>query len=113
MRKLVVSLGCLILSSTCLAQTANWVQLKPTNTPGPRVAHSMVYERAQNRSLLFGGYQAPVGETWTLDHLRMRWTKHSPSKNPGNRWDAPMSYDERGKSVQPSRGPLAFWNRRK
>ena len=55
MRNLALSLGCLILSSACLAQAPNWVQVKPTNSPPARWVHGSAYDFLRGRTIVFGG----------------------------------------------------------
>ena len=44
MRNLALSIGCLVLSSTCLAQTTNWVQVKTKSSPPARWGHGTAYD---------------------------------------------------------------------
>ncbi|MHC4853698.1 MAG: Kelch repeat-containing protein [Planctomycetota bacterium] len=113
MRNLALSLGCLILSSTCLAQAANWVQVQTKNSPGPRWAHANAHDFIRGRTIVFGGGNANIkgNDTWeydgkdwtqitpagnlndTWEYDGKTWTKMNPTNSPAARWGHGMAYD--------------------
>jgi len=95
MRNLALSLGCLILSSTCLAQTANWVQVNPTTSPPARWLHGTAYDFIRGRTVVFGGTPVVVGpkglaDTWEYDGKT--WTPIKPKNSPPGRTLTSMVY---------------------
>ena len=97
---LALSLGCLILSSTCLAQAMNWVQVKTKNAPSVRTNYAMAYDSARQRTVLFGGFvhRVPYGsDTWVYDGKN--WTKMNPTNSPKGRFGHRMVYDSRRRRI--------------
>ena len=75
-----------------------WTNLSPTGTmPSPRAGHSMAYDPATQRLIMFGGFDESGGrlnETWAYDPTANTWTKLSPSgKLPAGRDAHSMVYD--------------------
>jgi hypothetical protein len=63
--------------------------------PGPRTYHAMVYDAAQGRMVVFGGFYAntrPVG-VWQWDGFG--WEQSTPSFGPAARYRHAMVYDSR------------------
>ena len=92
-RSVLISLGCLVLTSTCRAQKIAWTQIKPTNSPSPRYLHAMAYDSARQRTVLFGGWTNTCfcKDTWEWDGRN--WTLIKPTNSPsGRHWHA-MAYD--------------------
>ncbi len=85
-----------------------WTKLTPENGPSERAAHTAVYDPNTNRMVVFGG-NARVGtddsttltrEVWVLENANgteennpPRWTRLSPSGDPGARELHTASYD--------------------
>ena len=69
MQHLSRSLACLLLSSTCFAQSTNWVQVTTTNNPGPRWAHGNAFDSVRGRTICFGGGSGTLkgDDTWQYD----------------------------------------------
>lgn len=68
--------------------------------PGGRAGASMVYERARQKMLLFGGRTRSAGQlgsknadTWQWDTATRTWTNVSPAVSPAARDDHAMAYD--------------------
>ena len=81
MNHLALSLGCLILSSTCLAQT--WIQIKPTTSPPPRRTHGTAYDFLRGRMVIFGGTTPSTtytNDTWEYDGKD--WVEIKPTTKP-------------------------------
>jgi hypothetical protein len=83
-----------------------WSQLTPATSASARVGHRMVYQRARDRVLLFGGlyYDAststyrPIGDTWEWDGTL--WALQAPVHSPSPRYDFQMAYDPlRGRAI--------------
>ena len=93
MRNLALSLGCLILSSTCLAQNLTWVQIK-TSGPSKRCCHAMAHDSKRQRTVLFGGYNGQVmSDTWEWDGRS--WTQLKPKTIPTARCCHELPWDMR------------------
>ena len=70
-----------------------WLQRFPSNNPGPRRDHSMVYDIARDRIVLFGGYgSGPLADTWLWDGNQ--WVQAAPAASPSARYAYGMAYDE-------------------
>jgi hypothetical protein len=77
---------------------ANTCSPSPTTRPGPRSDHSLGFDPARNRVLLFGGdsrgtvngVDQPVhlDETWAFDSATQRWERLNPSVAPEARGGA-------------------------
>lgn len=67
----------------------------PTSTlvpaPSPRHGASMAYDARHKETVLFGGGNGTLADTWTWDGVR--WTQKSPINSPSPRFNAPMTYD--------------------
>lgn len=92
---------------TWLWSGGRWVQRFPATRPPGRSAHSMVYDAANDRVVLFGGRQEPLdrnslavlfNDTWSWENDN--WTAIQSAENPPARSFAGMAYDRaRGKVV--------------
>lgn len=72
---------------------ANWNEHIPQTRPDARYAHSMVYDAARDRLVVFGGIDDrgnPVGDTWEFDGND--WSIRSAS-GPAPRFEHAMAYD--------------------
>lgn len=80
-----------------------WTEVSPsTGNPPPRVHHSLAYDAARDRVVLFGGVGTSDGyasDTWEWDGTA--WTEVTPSGTPPvGRTNAAMAYDPvRGRTV--------------
>jgi Galactose oxidase, central domain len=56
----------------------NWTLMKSVSSPAPRAAHTMAYDAARQRTVLFGGYDKAysniLGETWEWDGVVLTLT---------------------------------------
>jgi fibronectin type 3 domain-containing protein len=64
----------------------------------------MVYDAANGRILLFGGYSncystTPLADTWAYQPATQTWTQLAPLHTPSARGDASMAYDTNRKKV--------------
>jgi galactose oxidase-like protein len=81
--------------------TATWTQIG-TSTTGPpaRSLHAMAYDRARDRTIVFGGgdSRGQFGDTWEYDAAQARWTQvastGTPAGSPFVRLQPAMVYDE-------------------
>ncbi len=65
----------------------SWQQLTYTGGPGPRARHTMHYDEANDRVILFGGRIGgdnitPFNDVWALDAETLAWTEISTSGTP-------------------------------
>jgi hypothetical protein len=80
-------------------QKKKWQNLKPKVTPPPLFLHSMVYDSANQVTLVFGGqtggYETgkTLNETWAYRHSRNTWEKRHPRQSPPPRAQAQACYD--------------------
>ncbi|MFH1833496.1 MAG: kelch repeat-containing protein, partial [bacterium] len=79
-----------------------WTNLNPSGpTPAARVGHSMVYDSAQGRVILFGGVDNSdaiagdlLNDTWAYDPSTNTWTELAPAGPlPAPRYGQAMVYD--------------------
>jgi hypothetical protein len=77
--------------------TGEWECMNPTISPTPRRGSKMVYDAANDRMVLFGGYSALpwkyYDETWTYDLDRNRWSLVETPVAPEARYSHSMVYD--------------------
>jgi N-acetylneuraminic acid mutarotase len=77
-----------------------WTNLNPTgNVPPARSVHSMVYDEAADKVILFGGWDYSAGnslnDTWAYDPSANTWTNLKPRGTvPSGRYFSSMVYDE-------------------
>jgi len=71
----------------------NWIQSYPATKPPARWHHTMVYDSARRRTVVFGGKDevATFGDTWEWDGSN--WAKRSPTTSPPARSGHGMAYD--------------------
>ena len=90
-----------LLVATSLAQTPDWIQMTPANSPADRAGHTMVYDSQRGVSVMFGGFASGVGnfnDTWEYDGSD--WIQVTTASSPSARSAHAMAYDsERGKVV--------------
>jgi hypothetical protein len=77
--------------------TNTWANLNPAGeVPSARSGHSMVYDPASGKMILFGGRNedAGVNDTWAYDPSANTWTELTPSgASPSARINHQMVYD--------------------
>ena len=79
-------------------ETGSWVRLNPAGTPpAARWGHSMVYDTAAGKAILFGGMDSGgqfLNDTWAYDPAANAWARLLPSgASPAGRWGHSMVYD--------------------
>jgi hypothetical protein len=82
------------LSDTWEWDGANWTALAPAVSPPVRHSHSMAYDAARRRTVLFGGsdeYRNVLSDTWEWDGGN--WTAHTPAASPPASSGNAMTYD--------------------
>lgn len=88
------------IDETWLLQNSRWSQRFPAVHPGPRAAHSMVYDSKRGRIILFGGFNDPTepnalasfyGDTWIYQDGT--WTQVESATSPSARYNSGMAYD--------------------
>jgi len=72
---------------------ARWIQRFLTHSPPPRAAHSMIFDTARQRVVVFGGRQAKLNlnDTWSYDGND--WTQITTASAPSVRELAGAAYD--------------------
>ncbi len=81
-------------------QNEDIITLVPGATPPARRLHSMAYDGARQRVVMFGGLSAQgavLADTWEWDGVS--WTQMRPKKAPQARHGAAMGYDQKRKRV--------------
>ncbi|MEI8191920.1 MAG: kelch repeat-containing protein, partial [candidate division NC10 bacterium] len=79
--------------------TNGWTELHPATSPSPRYVHSMVWDDASNRILLFGGRDPEredpcFNDLWSFDPAGGEWTELHPSGAlPATRSAAGLAWD--------------------
>ncbi|MGC9945092.1 MAG: kelch repeat-containing protein [Bryobacteraceae bacterium] len=90
------------LNDTWTWDGATWTQRFPPLSPPARQldAHSMAYDAAARKVVLFGGTQGrhALGDTWTWDGQAKTWTQQFPASSPSPRRTM-MVYDEATKTI--------------
>jgi hypothetical protein len=81
------------LSDTWEWTGSRWLERFLAHTPPPRAAHSMVFDSARNRVVMFGGRQAKLNldDTWSYDGND--WTQIKSANAPSVRELAGAAYD--------------------
>jgi N-acetylneuraminic acid mutarotase len=84
-------------TTTELVQSGAWTRLGPTgNMPAARRGHSMAYDAAGRRIVLFGGWNGKddYSDTWAYDPATNTWTDLKPAGMiPSARHDHALVYD--------------------
>jgi hypothetical protein len=77
-----------------------WTQRNPATSPSARMSYAMVYDIANNRIILFGGYNGSyLGDTWVYDYSTDTWTNMNPATSPSARSGHTMAYDSANNRV--------------
>jgi hypothetical protein len=82
----------------------DWVQVASNGSPGPRLAHSLIYDSAHRVGVMFGGINgSPTdpNETWTYAPATRTWRNARPEGcNPASFRRPAMTYDSiRGRVI--------------
>jgi len=75
---------------------SDWAVITPTIHPSARYGMAMVYDRAQDRLLLFGGSDSDdrsLNETWVYSATTTTWTQLLPATSPLSRTHAALTID--------------------
>jgi hypothetical protein len=87
-------------AETWLWNGSRWLQRFPATTPPARAIHSMTYDTARHRVVMFGGRRAPVelkalptyfNDTWV--YANDNWTEIDSAEKPPVRQNAAIAYD--------------------
>ncbi len=73
-----------------------WNNENPGAPPSPRDSHSMTYDSANNKIVMFGGSDGLggyYGDTWTYDVASNTWNNENPGTQPSSRYGHAMAYD--------------------
>lgn len=91
---LLLSLLFAVLATPASAQLT-WIKRSPKTSPSARGGHTMVYDSARDRIVVFGGWNATVGlsETWEWDSVT--WRRVTPTVSPPTTGAHAMAYDAR------------------
>jgi N-acetylneuraminic acid mutarotase len=79
-----------------------WIQLAVSGAdPPPREDTAMAYDSANNKVVVFGGYDGddPLGDTWIYDPASDGWTEITGSQAPEARQGHQMVYDSAAQKV--------------
>jgi hypothetical protein len=87
------------LADTWIWNGSDWRLKSPSASPPARYLHSMAYDGAEKRVLMFGGYNSSggpgiipcLGDTWEWDGAT--WVQRQPISSPPGRCLAVMAYD--------------------
>ncbi|OGU16247.1 MAG: hypothetical protein A2X61_14280 [Ignavibacteria bacterium GWB2_35_12] len=84
----IIILFFFLSSYLCSAQTGIWEELRPTNSPSPRLAFGMA-EIGEGKVLIFGGNDADriFDETWIYDFQTNTWSEIQNDIHPNKRYD--------------------------
>jgi hypothetical protein len=74
-----------------------WVKKNGFNAPSPRAPYTMVYDRANNRTILFGGWDGNtnLNDTWEYNLGTDTWTQIPALNPPSARREHVMTYDSK------------------
>ncbi|HNG34643.1 MAG TPA: kelch repeat-containing protein, partial [Blastocatellia bacterium] len=76
--------------------TMTWTQFSPAVKPPARGGHTMAYDSARNRVVLFGGLTGSFSvfnDTWEYNCSTHTWTQMNPANSPPGRFGHAMAYD--------------------
>lgn len=86
-----------LLVASTLAQVPDWTQVTTASSPSARDYHTMVYDSARGKVVMFGGYIYAGGnnifhdDTWEYDGTN--WAAATPANRPQAREGHGMAYD--------------------
>jgi len=86
--------GSVFYSDTWEWDGTAWANVSPVEGPSPsaRAWHTMAFDSARGRTVLFGGYNGrQLGDTWAWDGAQ--WTQVTTSLSPSPRSSSAMAYD--------------------
>ena len=70
-----------VLVVPVVAQTPDWAETSPPNSPGAREEHAMTYDSVRGKVVMFGGYaNGNVNDTWEYDGVN--WTLVTTASSP-------------------------------
>ena len=87
------------------AETNEWKNMKPVNSPSARCGHMTTYDSNSDRIVLFGGFggksinDPPLDDTWTYDFNSNTWLKMQPLIKPPARMYAAMIFNNNAKKA--------------
>ncbi|MHA2247889.1 MAG: Kelch repeat-containing protein [Candidatus Hodarchaeales archaeon] len=77
-------------------ESKNWVELNPSNNPGPRGYTSAIYHYQIDRTILYGGWNEEhdvlYNDTWSFDYNTKNWNQEDKN-SPGELSHTAMAYD--------------------
>ena len=80
-----------------------WTLMNPDPRPSPRWMHAMAYDGESDRTIMFGGGEAFLGQasdqTWAYDLNTDSWTQMQPAMSPRASTGARMAYDSESDAV--------------
>ena len=83
-----------LLADTWIWTGSDWKLKAPSVSPPARYIHTMAYDAAERRVVMFGGAgtnQTTLGDTWEWDGTT--WAQRQSVISPGARYHAVMAYD--------------------
>ena len=96
-----------VLSDMWVLDSSSWRKVVAKNEPNPRTFASLIYDKKNNRLVLFGGSKVLFGkepdpqnllnDTWQFRNNR--WEKLITNDAPSARAEAPMEYDESRETI--------------
>jgi hypothetical protein len=82
----------IVLLVPAYAQTPDWVQMTPANSPSDRARSATAYDSVMQKVVLFGGRgSSPFNDTWQYDGVD--WAQVTTANSPGARSLHVMAYD--------------------
>ena len=75
--------------------TNTWTNLNPANPPSGRAGHTLAYDSAHQKVIMFGGFDVyghTLNDTWAYDYGTNTWTNLNPSNPPWPRCGHAMVY---------------------
>lgn len=89
----------------------DWVEMVTTGSPGPRLAHAIVYDAYHHRAVLFGGISGTLPdpqETWIYSPQERTWKNAKASGQSPRSFRRPaMTYDSTRHHIVLYEGPVA------
>jgi hypothetical protein len=79
-----------------------WTQMNPAVKPLGREGHTMTYDSANNKIVLFGGYNgsaASLNDIWIYEVATNIWTQMNPTLKPSARYSSAMAYDSASNKI--------------
>ena len=93
--------------------TNTWEEVATTRSPGPKGGHTLFYDPASRRIILFGGYSAyqspSSNEVWLYDTATRTWTNPNPGAKPTGIIRPPAAFDTTRSTLTVYYGPGSLW----